>query len=103
MSKPLKVAYMMSRFPKITETFVLYEMVAVMEQGVTVEIYPLMREHTPVMHPEAVPLVDAAHFMPHASLPILASNLRALFSQPHIYLRTLWTALRATWGSRRFF
>ena len=37
----LKVAYIMSRFPKLTETFVLFEMVAVERQGVQIELYPL--------------------------------------------------------------
>jgi colanic acid/amylovoran biosynthesis glycosyltransferase len=102
-SKPFKIAYMMSRFPKITETFILYEMLAVIKQGVQVEIYPLMREHTNIMHPEAVPLVNAAHFVPHLSLSILGINLRALLTQPGIYIKTLWTCLWAMWGSRRYF
>jgi glycosyltransferase involved in cell wall biosynthesis len=103
MSAPFKVAYVMSRFPKITETFILYEMLAVMEQGIQVEIFPLMRENTQVMHPEAVPLVATAHFTEHISPGVLASNMRALFLRPLAYVRTLVTALRATWGSRRFF
>jgi colanic acid/amylovoran biosynthesis glycosyltransferase len=99
----MKIAYMMSRFPKITETFVLYEMVAVMQLGIAVEIYPLMREHTTTMHPEAVPLVEQAHFTAHISLEIILTNLRALVSQPRTYFLTLFTSLRATLGSRRFF
>src|SRR5215204_1701848 len=59
-----KVAYIMSRFPKITETFVLYEMLALEEQQIQVEVYPLQREHTKVMHPEAIPFVERAHFQP---------------------------------------
>lgn len=103
MSAPLKVAYVMSRFPKITETFILYEILAVMEQGVQVELFPLMREKTQVMHPEAVPLVATAHFTKHISLGVISSNVRALFSKPKVYVRTLTTALHATWGSRRYF
>lgn len=99
----MKIAYVMSRFPKITETFVLYEMVALMKRDVDVEIYPLMREHTTVMHPEAIPLVEKAKFTPHISFPILLSNLRSIVKQPKTYFRTLFTALRATWGSRRYF
>lgn len=99
----MKIAYMMSRFPKITETFVLYEMVAVMKRGVSVEIYPLMREHTTVMHPEAVPLVETANFTPHISPAIILSNLKAMVTKPRTYFGTLFTSLRATWGSRRFF
>jgi glycosyltransferase involved in cell wall biosynthesis len=54
------------------------------------------------MHPEAIPLVETAHFTPHLSPAILISNVRALLRQPRTYLRTLWKALRATWGSKRF-
>ena len=54
----LKVAYIMSRFPKLTETFVLYEMLALQEQGVSVEIFPLINERATVMHEEAKSFAD---------------------------------------------
>lgn len=98
----LKVAYMMSRFPKLTETFILYEMLAVEKVGVQVEIYPLLREKTDSMHPEAVSFVETAHFQPFLSAPILRANLNALFASPRLYLGTLWTLIRANWGSIRF-
>src|SRR5687768_12760158 len=66
-----RVAYLMSRFPKLTETFILFELLAVEKQGIDVEIYPLLREHPPVMHPEAVALVERAHYQPFLSWPIL--------------------------------
>lgn len=99
----LKVAYIMSRFPKLTETFILYEMLALQEQGIQVELYPLLREKTEVMHPEALPFVEAAHFQPFISLPILRANLHFLLKKPRAYLGTLWTLLRANWGSFGFF
>jgi hypothetical protein len=34
----------MSRFPKLTETFILDELVAVDRQGLRVELFPLLRE-----------------------------------------------------------
>ena len=40
----MKFAYVMSRFPKISETFVLYEILALMEKGIRVEVFPLIRE-----------------------------------------------------------
>jgi len=98
-----KVAYIVSRFPKITETFVLYEMLAVEQRGVQVELYPLLRERTTVMHPEAKPFVKRAHFQPFISWPILRSHLYFLRKKPRAYLNTLGTALRATLGSFRFF
>jgi hypothetical protein len=54
----MSVAYIMSRFPKLTETFILNEITALQEQGLKVDLYPLWRERTTVMHPEAEPLVD---------------------------------------------
>ena len=99
----LKVAYIMSRFPKLTETFILYEMLAMQKQGVQVEVYPLLREQTKVMHPEAAQFVEVAHFQPFISLAIIRANLYFLLRKPGIYLGTLWTLLRANWGSIRFF
>ncbi len=101
--RPPKVAYIMSRFPKITETFVLYEMIAVEKAGIQVEVYPLLREQTSVMHPEAVAYVERAHFQSFVSWPILLAHLYYLLRKPRAYGGALWTLLRATWGSRRFF
>ena len=44
------VAYIVSRFPKLTETFVLYEITEMERLGVTVEIYPLQRGREHVVH-----------------------------------------------------
>jgi glycosyltransferase involved in cell wall biosynthesis len=99
----LKVAYVMSRFPKLTETFVLYEMLAVEEQGVDIELYPLLREREPVVHHDAVALCERAHFQPFLSGPILRSQLAFLRATPRTYLATLWEVLRGTWGSLNFF
>ena len=33
----------MSRFPKLTETFILFEMLAVEKAGTPIEVYPLLR------------------------------------------------------------
>lgn len=102
-SKYLKVAYIMSRFPKLTETFILYEMLAMQQQGIQVEVYPLLREREEAMHPEAMQFVSVAHFQPFMSLPILRANLFFLGKKPFAYFKTLWDVLRANWGSYNFF
>ena len=100
---PVKVAYVMSRFPKLTETFVLGEMQAVEELGVDVVLYPLLRQREAVVHPDAVPFCERARFQPFLSWPILRSQLAFLRQSPRIYLGTLWELLRRTWGSLNFF
>jgi colanic acid/amylovoran biosynthesis glycosyltransferase len=102
-STHLKIAYIMSRFPKLTETFILYEMLAMQEQGIQVEVYPLLREKVEVMHPEAEAFVRVAHYQPFINLPIIRANLHFLLKKPGAYLKTLWTLLRANWGSFNYF
>lgn len=99
----VKVAYIMSRFPKLTETFVLYEILAMESMGVNVQIYPLLRAHPDVMHPEAAPVVARSNYKPFLSLPILASQVYFLMRDPHVYLTTMWALFRGAWGSFRFF
>lgn len=98
-----RVAYVMSRFPKLSETFVLYEVLALQRLGVDVQIYPLLREREPRMHAEAAALTARAHFFPFLSGAILRSNLALALRRPRRYSGALWTALRGTWGSANFF
>jgi glycosyltransferase involved in cell wall biosynthesis len=96
------VAYLVSRFPKLSETFVLFEILAVEQEGVAVEIYPLQREREPTIHPEAQRLVERAHYAPLLSLAILRSQLHYLLRKPLCYLRTLFGLVRWNLGSARY-
>ncbi len=73
------------------------------QQGVRIDIFPLLRERTTLMHPEAVPLVSRAHFQPFLSFSIVLANLYTVLCSPLVYFGTLLTVLRATFGSLRFF
>jgi colanic acid/amylovoran biosynthesis glycosyltransferase len=97
-----KVAYIMSRFPKLTETFILFEMGAIELDQMQVELYPLLREKTNVMHPEAKAWVERAHYTPFFSVPILWAQLHYLFLRPKAYFGALATLIRSTWGSANF-
>lgn len=99
----MKVAYIMSRFPRLSETFVLGELLAVEEQGHEVELYPLLCEREDVVHPEAQALARRAHYQPFLSLAILRSQAHFLLRDPRAYLGTLAALVRGTWGSRNFF
>jgi glycosyltransferase involved in cell wall biosynthesis len=96
------VAYLMSRFPKITETFILYEILDLERMGMRVEIFPLIREHESVKHAEAQALVDRAHYSRLASGAVLGAQLYWLTKRPAAYLRAWWRALRGNLGSRKF-
>lgn len=99
----LRVAYVMSRFPKISETFILYEMEEVADAGVDVHLWPLLRERGEVVHPEARRWMARANYQPFVSPAIIAANLRMLARRPRSYLGALLAMLVGTWGSANFF
>ena len=101
-SSPPPVAYVMSRFPKLTETFILYEILAVEAAGQPVEIFPLIRQREEMIHAEAAPLVARARYVPFLSARVFGSQLHFLRSRPRAYLGALTAFVRDTIGSRRF-
>jgi glycosyltransferase involved in cell wall biosynthesis len=98
-----RVAYVMSRFPKVTETFVLFELLALERLGFEVEVFPLLREHERIVHPEAEALVERAHYLPLFSGRVLAAQLHYLVRRPGAYLGTLARALWSTLPSPNYF
>lgn len=93
----VRAAWIMSRFPRLTETFVLYEILAAEKLGVDVDVYPLIRERARVMHPEARELLGRVRYLPWVSWSVLRSQLGWLRRAPRRYLGTLWTIVRGTW------
>ena len=118
---PLRVAYLVSRFPNVSETFVLRELNAVAEtEGVDVELASLFPPSNPFVHPAARDWVPRLH-RPGAAesaaavlwwtlrrpLRLLASTLavgRGYAARPRLLLRALATvpvaAAHARWIAR---
>jgi colanic acid/amylovoran biosynthesis glycosyltransferase len=97
------VAYVMSRFPKLTETFILFEILALERvDGERVEVYPLLRQHDDVAHAEALDLSRRVHYLPFLSPAIIASQLRELTLGPRRYLGALGAVISGTWRSANY-
>ena len=99
----MKFAYIMSRFPKLTETFVLDEIVALRRLGVDVDVYPLLRTSERIVHKDAMEIGRSAHFHPFFSWKILRANWTFLRGAPSVYCKALAEVLAGTWGSANFF
>jgi glycosyltransferase involved in cell wall biosynthesis len=95
------VAYVVSRFPKITETFVLNEMIALEELGMQVELFPLLRREPGVQQPAARPFVERAHY-PRLGWALVRANLDYFRREPLRYLATWMAAVWHTLPSPRF-
>jgi glycosyltransferase involved in cell wall biosynthesis len=92
----------MSRFPKLTETFILDEILEQERNGVRVEVFPLWRENAKIIHSDARPIVERAHFTPTLDFSILRDNLHCFVKAPLVYLATFATLVRANWRSARY-
>lgn len=79
------VAVVVSRFPLVTETFVLREIDELERQAQPVRLVPLLRERPAVVHPEVRPWLRRALFTPWLSRAIVGANLRALTRYPGRY------------------
>jgi glycosyltransferase involved in cell wall biosynthesis len=97
-----RVAYVMSRFPKLSETFVLNEVMATTSLGANVDLYPLLRGRQATLHPEVAEWMRRAHYYPFVSLQLLRANAHFVRRQPTAYVRAFVDVLRGTWGNRKF-
>jgi glycosyltransferase involved in cell wall biosynthesis len=91
------IALVMSRFPAVTETFILRELIELERGGVQVELAPLLRDRVSTLHPEAEEWDRRALYTPFLSGAIALQNLRVLLAAPGPYLGTLFTLL---WDAR---
>jgi colanic acid/amylovoran biosynthesis glycosyltransferase len=90
------IAVGLSRFPTVTETFILREVTEMERQGQPVRLVPLIRENPPVVHDAAKPWTERALFTPWLSLSILAANLGAFLCWPLRYVTTLVRLMAGT-------
>lgn len=92
----MKIAYIMSRFPLLSETFILREMIEVEKQGHDVSLYPLICQRQPVVHDEAKKWIARANCIPFISKVVLIENICTFFKQPFRYCSLFW---RIFWGN----
>ena len=77
-----KIAYIMSRFPHLSETFILREMNELTRHGADIALYPLILQKQSVVHAEAQQWISEARYVPFFSQAVLMANLRASLSLP---------------------
>lgn len=99
---PARIAYLMSAFPTLTETFILFEILELERGGTPVEIFPLRPTGELGAHPEADALARRTRYARLLSPRTLAAQLHWLRRSPGAYLAAWAAAVRGNLGSRRF-
>lgn len=90
---PLRVAYLLQRFPVLSETFILRELAALVEQGMEVTIFSLLPPKEPVRHAQADLLLPYTRYASPWSLPVLRAQAHFLRRRPLRYLRAWANAI----------
>lgn len=93
----MKIAYIMSRFPLLSETFILREMIEVERLGHMVFLYPLICQDQTIIHKEAKKWIDRAICIPYLSFSIIKENFLVFFSSPTKYISIL---VKIIWDNR---
>jgi len=87
------LAYLVSRFPKVTETFILREMVELERNGCRIELFSLVREHQEITHPEMRELKASTYFAWPATRHLLLAQVFWLGRAPRRYAGAWWRAV----------
>jgi len=85
----MRIAYIVSRFPHLSETFILREMIALEKFGWSIELFPLIYQKQEVVHEQAISWLERAHRVPWLSGEILLTNLKEFIQRPLLYL-SIW-------------
>jgi glycosyltransferase involved in cell wall biosynthesis len=97
-----RIGYLMSRYPVVTETFILHEMLELRRLGVDLEIFPLLGAAQDVGHAGSEELADRVQYHGGVSLELLAAQLYWLLRRPIRYLRAWCRAIAGNFGSAEF-
>jgi colanic acid/amylovoran biosynthesis glycosyltransferase len=86
----VKVAYLVSRFPKLSETFIVDEVLALERRGVEVCLYSLARQRERVSHPESQELASRCRISSPLSPWLVLAQILWLARAPRALL-AVWS------------
>lgn len=97
MSKPIKVAYFLQRFPAITRTFIAREADWIREHDVDITIFSLLQPTDKVVHKQSKKLLPLVIQSPYLSIKIIRANVYFLRTVPVRYIQALCAVIWQTY------
>ncbi len=97
-----KTAYIVSRFPTVSETFILYEIIELRKLGMEIEVFPLIHEKGTVTHPDVEKIASNVHYTKIFSLSIIRDHLYWIIKNPINYIKTLFQVFTMNMQSLKF-
>lgn len=100
-TKEHSIAFLFPAFPVLHQTFVLWEVEALRNRGLPVELYSIKRPEAGAQQPEGEALKKDVHYLPSPfSVSVLRANAIALLRQPRRYLGACARLIREWWRDR---
>ncbi len=91
----MRLAYLMSYFPKVSETFILREMTELRKFGFEISIYPIVQKKVKIVHSEALSWMDSICSVSLFSVKCFYFNCEFALCHPFLYFQTLFLIIRA--------
>lgn len=88
------VAYIFSAFPKISEAFILRELVELRKRGLKCCVLSLKSPSEGVIHEDALDIMPDVFYLPFISPGILSGNVAEMFQDPCRYFRAFVSFMR---------
>lgn len=96
----MKLGYLLSRYPLISETFILREMVELRRLGFEIVVAPLLPARTRVRHAAAGIMDPFVAWHPWFSGTLLNAHVKTAARLPAPYLQSFMEAAGGSWGDR---
>ena len=97
-----KIAFLVSRFPKISETFILDEILDLQRRGLDIEIVSLLKEKESKIYREAENLAGQVHYARFMTKAFWSAQIYWLSRHPSAYVRSWWKAVSGNLCSPTF-
>jgi colanic acid/amylovoran biosynthesis glycosyltransferase len=98
-AKAAPMSYIVSRFPKVTETFITNEMVSVAAHELGIQLFTMVRSDEPALHQSAARWVPSLVVGDRGMRPLIGAQLRWMRRRPGrllgVWGATFWHHLRS--------
>lgn len=97
-TEKMKVAYVLSRFPMLTETFILREMIALRKLGVEIHVFSMLPPFQGPVHAQVQEMMPYVHYSSFFfSWKLWCAQVYFLFHSPLKYFRAFFKIIWQTW------
>lgn len=92
----------MSRFPLLSETFILREMIEIENHGHHILLYPIQCLKPAIVHQDAILWVAKARCIPFISKAVVSENIKTFLAKPFTYLSLIFKIILGNISSLDF-